>query len=396
VFVALLPFRAEATTQTLVCSPARIKFGEVVLGQSETQLITVTNTGQTSSTISAIGVSDSQFSVSSTSLPVTLGAGQSVSVNVTFTPSVAAWTGAKITFTSKPSLSIQMGGSGVTSKPLTATPSSLSFGSVTMGSRASIPVVLTNASTSKESLTAFQITGTSFSVSGPTLPLSLRAGQSIQLTVTFAPQATGVAGGNVFVTGMSLNVPLTGTGTTVGQLTLAPTALNFGSIDVGSSTTQSSTLSAIGGSVTISSAALSSAQFAIAGASFPMTLSAGQSVQMSLVFSPTKGGTSSGQLTLASNASNSPSTESLAGTGIVPQPVVNLSWNASSSSVAGYNVYRGTAPGAYSRINSGLDANTAYSDNTVATGVTYYYAATAVNSSGQESGYSTPLQVVVP
>jgi hypothetical protein len=315
---------------------------------------------------------------------------------VTFTPSVAAWTGAKITFTSKPSLSIQMGGSGVTSKPLTATPSSLSFGSVTMGSRASIPVVLTNASTSKESLTAFQITGTSFSVSGPTLPLSLRAGQSIQLTVTFAPQATGVAGGNVFVTGMSLNVPLTGTGTTVGQLTLAPTALNFGSIDVGSSTTQSSTLSAIGGSVTISSAALSSAQFAIAGASFPIILSAGQSVQMSLVFSPTKGGTSSGQLTLASNASNSPSTESLAGTGIVPQPVVNLSWNASSSSVAGYNVYRGTAPGAYSRINSGLDANTAYSDNTVATGVTYYYAATAVNSSGQESGYSTPLQVVVP
>ena len=43
-----------------------------------------------------------------------------------------------------------------------------------------------------------------------------------------------------------------------------------------------------------------------------------------------------------------------------------------------------------------LDANTAYQDNTVVSGNTYYYAATAVDSSGKESALSTPVEAVVP
>jgi fibronectin type 3 domain-containing protein len=57
----------------------------------------------------------------------------------------------------------------------------------------------------------------------------------------------------------------------------------------------------------------------------------------------------------------------------------------------GYNVYRSTgSSGSYAKVNSALDPNTAYTDNTVASGATYYYEATAVNSSGQESARSTP------
>ena len=59
--------------------------------------------------------------------------------------------------------------------------------------------------------------------------------------------------------------------------------------------------------------------------------------------------------------------------------------------VAGYNVYRSTsASGSYVKINSSLDANTAYTDTSVASGHTYYYEATAVDSGGQESARSTP------
>jgi fibronectin type 3 domain-containing protein len=76
---------------------------------------------------------------------------------------------------------------------------------------------------------------------------------------------------------------------------------------------------------------------------------------------------------------------------------VSIWWNPSSD-VAGYNVYRSTSSsGSYSKINSALDANTAYTDSTVTSGNTYYYAATSVNSSGQESSLSTPpVQAVVP
>jgi len=52
--------------------------------------------------------------------------------------------------------------------------------------------------------------------------------------------------------------------------------------------------------------------------------------------------------------------------------------------------------GPYSKINSALEASNAYTDNTVAAGQTYYYVATAVDGSGNESGYSNQAQAVIP
>jgi len=76
---------------------------------------------------------------------------------------------------------------------------------------------------------------------------------------------------------------------------------------------------------------------------------------------------------------------------------VNLSWTASASSVAGYNLYRSAqATGPFARINSSLDTATVYTDNTVVSGQTYYYATTAVDSSGLESGYSNLAQAIIP
>jgi hypothetical protein len=81
-----------------------------------------------------------------------------------------------------------------------------------------------------------------------------------------------------------------------------------------------------------------------------------------------------------------------------PVHVVNLSWTASTSAdIAGYNMYRGPDGMNWQKINSGgLIASTLYTDSTVANGTTYYYAATAVNISGEESAKSVPIQVVVP
>jgi fibronectin type 3 domain-containing protein len=64
----------------------------------------------------------------------------------------------------------------------------------------------------------------------------------------------------------------------------------------------------------------------------------------------------------------------------------------------GYNLYRSTTSnGAYTKINSTVDANTAYTDSTVAAGKVYYYEATSVSSAGQESARSSPpLEVSIP
>ena len=81
------------------------------------------------------------------------------------------------------------------------------------------------------------------------------------------------------------------------------------------------------------------------------------------------------------------------------QHIVDLNWNPSTStSVTGYNVYRGsTSGGPYSQINNGgVVASTLYTDATVASGQTYYYVVTAMDSSGIESAYSNQIQAVVP
>ncbi len=388
---------ASTTKQSLLFSPSSAKFGSVVVGQSETQLVTLTNTSQTSVTIAAISVSNSQFSVSGLTLPVVVTAAGSVSLNVTFAPTQNGWTGATITFTnnsSQPNLRLSVAGGGVKSGSLTAAPANLSFGQVAVGASTTLPLVLTNVDQWKITLNAAQATGIGFSVNGPAFPIVLNGGQSISLSVVFAPQAQGLSGGSLLISGPNLTIPLTGSGTTVGQLSISPLALNFGSVDVGSTATLAGSLTATGGSVTVSSAASNSGQFVIAGASFPLTINAGQSVPFSVVFAPTTTGTASGALNFTSNASQG--TESLSGTGISPQYTVNLSWNGSTSPVVGYNVYRGTAVGSYSKINTAIDATTAYSDNTVAPGVTYYYCATAVSSTGEESTYSAPIEVAVP
>lgn len=69
---------------------------------------------------------------------------------------------------------------------------------------------------------------------------------------------------------------------------------------------------------------------------------------------------------------------------------VFLQWSGSGSgNIVGYNIARSTMPGqGYSRINSGLITDTFYNDETVQSGHTYYYQATAVDALGNESAPS--------
>jgi hypothetical protein len=77
--------------------------------------------------------------------------------------------------------------------------------------------------------------------------------------------------------------------------------------------------------------------------------------------------------------------------------VVTLNWNPSKSKdVDGYNVYRGPNGTTWTKINAGLVPRTDYDDSTVSNGSTYYYSATTVNISGEESPKSAAVKVTVP
>lgn len=76
---------------------------------------------------------------------------------------------------------------------------------------------------------------------------------------------------------------------------------------------------------------------------------------------------------------------------------VALSWNPSTSTVSGYNIYRGTQTGGpYSKLNSAVISGTTYTDTNVQSSTTYYYVSTAVNSSNVESAFSNEASAAIP
>jgi hypothetical protein len=295
-------------------------------------------------------------------------------------------------------LSIPLAGSGVTAGNLAANPSSVSFGSVQVGSTQTKSEVITNSGGSSITISNMSLTGTGFSTNGLTTPVTLNAGQSVTFRVLFTPQSAGSLSGNMAFTAgnTNLNIALSGSGSTPGQLSVTPTTVTFGSVTVGQSSNQNATITANGSGVTISEASSNNAEFKLSGLSLPITLNAGQSATFTVTFTPQASGASSGSLSFTSNATNSPTAEAVSGTGVAPvQHTASLGWTASTSTVTGYNVYRGIQTGGpYAQIGSANGTN--YADSTVQSGQTYFYVVTAVDSAGHESVFSNQVQAVVP
>jgi hypothetical protein len=278
------------------------------------------------------------------------------------------------------------------------------FGKVQIGESSSYSIQLTNTGSSLLRITSLSVDGGAFSVGHFSPPVKLRSGASVELPVTFTPTVQGWTRGIVILTSNDPHSPLyiflfghgiTQAGT---QLGISPTSLNFGNVNVGSSATLQATLTASNGSVTISSDGSTSSEFAITGLSLPVTLESGQSLTVTIQFTPNASGGASGQVGFTSNAENSPTVEQVAGTGVAQSShKVYLSWQSGGGNPVGYNIYRGTTQGGpYQMINTSLDSSTNYTDYTVVAGDTYYYVATEVNSQGEESGYSNVAQAVIP
>jgi Protein of unknown function (DUF1573)/Abnormal spindle-like microcephaly-assoc'd, ASPM-SPD-2-Hydin len=395
----------QQQTTTLSLNTATLQFGSVQPGRSKTLTFTAANSGPASVTVSSISISSKSFTLLSPAVPMTVAAGQSVPVSVNFTPNAAGSFTATATVTSNASdtsMTLSLSGTGTSGSQtgdLGSNPSSEAFGSVTIGSQPSQIFTLTNNGSANVDISAVSITGTGFQLSGITPPLTLASSQSTTFKVVFAPQSTQAVSGSVTITSDASNSPLTvglsGSGTTVvGQLAVAPSTLALGSVAAGASGSAQGALSATGASINVTSAGTNNAAFSLTGLTLPATIPAGQSVPFTVTFTPTATGAATATLSFTSNASNSPTSETLTGTGTAaPSYDVALSWNSSTSSdISGYNVYRAVYAnsncGSFAKINPSLNAGTAYTDSKVVDGTSYCYEATAVNASNQESGPS--------
>jgi hypothetical protein len=187
---------------------------------------------------------------------------------------------------------------------------------------------------------------------------------------------------------------------TTPTLTINAASVSFGSVEVNTVATQSVTLTSTGTvAVTVNSATLTGTGFTVSGATFPITLTPGQTVTLNVQFAPTAAGAATGQMTITSNSStNGTSVITLSGTGTSPE--VDLSWDAPSSSadpIEGYNAYRAPSGSSmYTLLNSSIDTEATYVDNAVQSGQTYDYIVTSVDYSGVESTPSNTFTVTIP
>ncbi len=322
----------------LTLSPTSISFGQVMVGSKSTKSLTLTSSGNAPLTISAITVSGAQFSDGTTSLPVTLQPNQQLTLTVTYEPTAEGSDSGTLTVASNDSSgpsTVSLGGSGTTapSPQLTVNPTAVNFGDVPLNATSNKAVTVTSSGTAPVTITAANVTGRGFGVSGASFPLTLNPNQTATLQVQFNPSAAGAASGQLSITsdasGGTANVPLSGTGDAVpaADLTLSPTSISFGHVMVGSKSTKSLTLTSSGNApLTISAITVSGAQFSDGTTSLPVTLQPNQQLTLTVTYEPTAEGSDSGTLTVASNDSSGPSTVSLGGSGTTapsPQLTVN-------------------------------------------------------------------------
>jgi hypothetical protein len=338
--VGYTSFTAVTPEPQITVTPASLAFGAVrVNTTSPSMSVALKNTGTASLQVSAVKTSISQYTaVPSGNLPA-IAPGHTTAVAVTFQPAAVQAYPATLTMTTNdpahPAVSIPLTGAG--GYPHAVPPGPLDFGNVAVCLSHTLNATVGNSGPVDLHLSAITVTGSGFSTGPATL--TVPAGGTASIGVTFKPTATGPASGTLtFLTDdpatPNVSVALTGTGTPEPPPTVSvsPSAVNFGAVPlqyfVGVAVTVANTGPCEDLAVTLT----------VTGTDFLLTtgdpttlppgnppisdtIAASTSKSYTVVFAPTATGAASGQLAVTSNDPAHPTTTVLlSGSGVTVSP----------------------------------------------------------------------------
>ncbi|MDE3169219.1 MAG: choice-of-anchor D domain-containing protein, partial [Acidobacteriota bacterium] len=333
----------NATQAVLSISPTSVAFSNVVVGQSGTQIVTLTNTGTSNLQLKSDSLTGTGFAIAGLTVPQTIAPGQGISFTVQYSPAAAGSTSGNIAFSDNAPGSPQtlpITASAVApSGTLSANPASYNFNGVVVGSSSQQTITLTNSGAGAVTINSVSTSGAGFAASGISAGQSIAAGAQASCTATFAPTAAGSASGSITISttasNPTLSIALGGTGTQ-GALSANPSSINFGSILIGSQASTSVTLTNSGTApVSVSAASVSGSGFTLSGFT-AAALNPGATGSFSVTFAPTASGSATGMVSVTSNAPGSPLTMALSGSGTATQPQLSIS--PSSVSFSNVNV----------------------------------------------------------
>ena len=200
---ATLTVTSSAVAPSITTQPAN---KTVTAGQTATFSVTATGTAPLTYQWKKNGATISGAASASYTTPATAASDNGTQFTVTVTNSVssAASNAAKLTVNAAGTLN------------LNASPLSLNFSSVNLGSNHILPVTFTNGGNSDVTISNVTISGAGYTASGVQSGQIVSPGQTATLNVTFAPAATGLIPGSIKVASNAANsqasITLAGTG----------------------------------------------------------------------------------------------------------------------------------------------------------------------------------------
>ena len=305
--------------------PTSLDFGTVLGGTTSAgKSVTLTPLSSASVSLSSIAASgDFALVTTATSCPYsggTLTGGAACTIDITFTPTATDTRSGTVTITYTGEGSpetIALSGVGMVAAA-NLYPASLTFGNQDEGNPSSPQVVtLTNPNAVPLTVSSIAVLG-SWTQSNNCMPAVL-ANSSCAINVSFQPTVYGPQTGTLTVTDYASNSPqsvtLSGTGLTP-VVSLSALNLTFAGQTVSTqSAPQVITLTNTGNGALTPLKTTRSGDFAQTN-TCAGSVAAGASCTISITFSPIDSGSRSGTLTLTDNASNSPQTVELSGTGM--------------------------------------------------------------------------------
>jgi hypothetical protein len=234
-------------------SSAALSFAGTAVGQSSSaQRLTVTNSGSGQLTVASITASG-DFTETNDCIGVALyGSGRACTVMVSFTPSSTGSRTGVLTVNGAVAgqqATAALTGTGLAPAAVVLNPTSLSFGTVTVGSTSPAQnVTVSSTGGVAATIQSLSVTG-DFKISATSCNGSLAPSTGCTNAVVFTPTASGTRTGVLSVVDSvgTQTVMLTGTGATPATDSLSPTSLTFAAQQVGTmSATQPVTLTNTG------------------------------------------------------------------------------------------------------------------------------------------------------
>ncbi len=292
-------------------APALLSFADTALTKiSSAQTVSFTNNGTAAATLAAATI-NGDFRITSNTCGSSLGIAASCSIGVAFAPSTAGIHSGILSLADADALrSVSLQGTGVAGT-LAIAPTSIAFYDATLNTAtAARDIVLTNTGGGALKLGSITVTD-DFAVSTNCNGVSLASGGTCTLAATFTPKSVGAHAGivsipsdNNGIAGSVSTAVLSGNGKGSFNITLTPTAVNFGTQLVGSTSTVTNvTVSNTGtDSGALSNISVSGGDFSIQANTCGLSLVSQVGCTVSLVFRPTTSGTRTGTFTIVSDA----------------------------------------------------------------------------------------------